>query len=558
MPLSRRSLLRSTVLGAAGLTLGRFALPAHLTTVADAAERFSVPLPIPATLTDPEITLRAAVADVPILPGAPTRMWTFNGTFPGPTIRRPSGTPTRVTVVHDLPAEAGTLTIHHHGNHSASEHDGQPERHVLAPGESRTYVYEHREDGEAERAALQWYHDHSHHRTSFNSWMGLAGFYILDDEVEAALPLPRGAYELPLFITDRSFDADNQLDLRLFANTSPLREVAGTTYLVNGAPTPFADVEPRRYRLRLHNGSGFRLLNLSLLAGAAAVPLAQIGTESGLLPAAVERTTILLGPAERADVIVDFAAFAGQSLVLDSVARPSGLPADPAAAPGGLLQFRVGTAVTEPDAGPVPATLRSLPAWAGDAPAVPDRVWAFGRGVDPATGQQVHTVNGRPFDHARIDAQVELGSVETWLLLNTTPQTHYIHIHDVDWLVLQRNGQAPPAYEAGLKETFRLDPGEFVMVAAKFTDHLGDYMIHCHMLDHEDGGMMTAWQVVARGAGTETTMTAAEHGRVDTLLTAMRRRPGSPAPAALVRALSDAPVRARAGSADLPYRCTLT
>ena len=554
MPLSRRDLLRRAAFGAAGLTLGRFALPTSLTPAAGAAELFATPLPIPPVLADADITLRAAVADVSILPGAPTKMWTFNGTFPGPTIRRPAGESTRVTVVHDLPAEADSLTIHHHGAHTASIHDGLPERETIAPGATRTYVYDHVEGGEPERAALQWYHDHSHHRTSFNSWMGLSGFFILDDAVEAALPLPRGAYELPLHITDRLFDDANQLNNVLFNDPSPLREISGTTYLVNGAPTPFADVEPRRYRLRFHNASGFKLLNLALLDGTTRLPMTQIGTESGLLPAAVDRTAILLGPAERADVVVDFSGFAGKSLVLDSVARSTTLPADAAAVAGGLLQLRVGSTVTEPDAGAVPEQLRPLPAWTADAAAAPDRLWVFGRGIDPETQRQVHTVNGRPFDPARIDAKPELDSVETWLLVNASPKTHYIHIHDVDWVVLRRNGADPEPYEAGLKETFRLDPGEFVTVAAKFTDHLGVYMIHCHMLDHEDGGMMTAWEVVEPGAGTRTTLTAAERQRTNALLAAARRTPGRPAPIALVNQLADTVV-ADAGN---PLYCELT
>ena len=561
--LSRRDFLKRSGAGAAALAAARYtgvgatAAAVLRPTAAGAADPFTRALPLPPVITDANITLRAAPAPVQILDGAPTQMWTFNGTFPGPTIRRPAGETTTVTVVHELPAEANTLTIHHHGGHTASVHDGLPERETIAPGATRTYVYEHMEDGEPERAAMQWYHDHSHHRTSFNSWMGLAGLFILDDAVEAALPLPRGAYELPLFITDRKFTADNQLDKSPYANTSPTREIVGDTYLVNGVPQPFVDVEPRRYRLRVHNGSGFRLYNLALLAGATSVTLTQIGTEAGLLPASTDRTAVLLGPAERADIIVDFSKYAGQTLLLNSVTRPSTtIPKDAAAViPGGLMQFRVGTTVTEADPGALPTQLRALPDWVADAPDVPDRVWAFGRGVN-ASGQQIHTINGRAFDHNRIDARPELGSVETWMLLNVSAQSHYIHIHDVDWVVLSRNGSAPAPEEAGLKETFRLDPGEYVMVASKFTDHLGVYMIHCHMLDHEDGGMMTAWEVVAPGSGTETTLTTPETKRVDTLLGAIRRTPGKAAPLPLVRSLQSMPVSG-AGAVANPYVCRL-
>jgi len=497
MTLSRRDLLRYTAYGALGLGVaGSLAAPARMLGTAEAAPKFGVPLPIPDVLTGNDITLRAAETEVAILPGKPTRMWTFNGAFPGPTIRRPSGQSTRMTVVHDLPVEAKSLTIHHHGSHSASEHDGLPGRHVVQAGTARTYVYRHTEGGEPERAATQWYHDHSHYRTSFNAWMGLGGLFILDDDVDAALPLPSGRYDIPLFITDRTFDGDNQLDLSLFELPPSEREVGGDTYLVNGAHKPYAEVEPRRYRLRFHNGSGFRFYNLVLTVGDDILPVTQIGTESGLLPASAQRKKVLLGPAERADVVVDFTGLDGRRVLLDSIPRDNTTHGDPAALPMGLLEFRVGNEARTAGPGAPPKRLRPLPEWAADVSPVPARNWVFGHGVDPATGRRAHTINGRPFEHHRVDARVELGSVETWLLVNTTMQSHTIHIHDVDWLVLRRNGAPPPAHEAGLKETFRLDPGDQLLVAAKFTDHVGPYMIHCHMLDHEDGGMMATWEVV--------------------------------------------------------------
>jgi spore coat protein A, manganese oxidase len=583
---TRRSLLRrAAALGAwtaaaagGGTTLSL--LDDVLRPVAASAQLptpFAVRLPIPPVLTAPDITLVAAPAEVQVLPGATTRMWTFNGTFPGPTIRRPAGEPTRVTVQHRLPAEADTLTIHHHGAHSAPEHDGGPLEELAIPvGGERTYLYEGVEDGVPERAALQWYHDHSHHRTSLNAYMGLAGLFIYDDEVEARLPLPRGRYEIPLFLTDRTFDEDNQLDLSQYASPASVREVRGMTHLVNGVAEPFVDAEPRRYRLRVHNGAHFALYNLKLAVSssadvaqataAPAVPLLQIGTEAGLLPRSVVRQQVLLGPAERADLVVDLAPYRGQTLVLAVVAprdtsrSAAGLPAQPL--PLGdpvrgtvLMQVRVGTTVTEPDPGPLPEALRPLPDWAADLPGEPSRVFVFGRGVDPAEpGQTPHTINGRPFDHRRVDATPELGSVESWLLLNASQQTHYIHLHDVDWVVVSRNGSPPAPHEAGLKETFKIDPGEYVVVGTKFTDHLGAYMVHCHMLDHEDSGMMTRFDVVPAGAGAPTTLTAAEQVRADRLLAAARRSPGRPIPADLVAALDRTVVVDDGGS---PYVCDL-
>ena len=558
---SRRTLLARAAAGLGALASSRVALVSAgasagvvARATAAAAKPFTRPLPLPQTLTGSEIRLVARPASVPILPGRDTRMWTFNGTFPGPTIRRPAGQRTRVTVVHRLPQKAGPLTIHHHGSHSASKHDGLPFPGLdIPPGGSRTYVYEHREDGKPERAALQWYHDHSHHRTSFNSWMGLGGLFILDDRFEEQLDLPRGRCELPLFITDRRFTDDNQLDTRVFAQPPANREVSGDVYLVNGAVQPYVAVAPRRYRLRVHNGSGFQVYNLALRAKGADVELTQIGTESGLLPAAVTRTYVLLGPAERADLVVDFSDFAGSTLTMESVAWTNTFGSDTAPT-ARLLQFRVGSTARRRDRGKLPRRLRPLPGWVADAPQEPDRVWAFGTGYDLTTAQQAHTVNGRAFDHTRVDAQVALDSVETWLLVNTTSRTHVVHIHDVDWAVLERNGAPPPAHEAGLKETFRLDPGETLTVAAKFSDHLGRYLIHCHMLDHEDGGMMTTWEVVEPGAAASTTLTpAAQHG-VDAVVAATRANPGAPAPRRLVESL---PVARLGPDLGPGYRCTI-
>jgi hypothetical protein len=159
------------------------------------------------------------------------------------------------------------------------------------------------------------------------------------------------------------------------------------------------------------------------------------------------------------------------------------------------MQFRVTR--TAPDAPEVPATLRPAPEI--DPPAGVSRVWTFGLTTNPRTGRPSWAVNGRVFDRDRYDADPKLGSTETWQYVNTTNVTHTIHNHDVDFLLLSRNGRPPDPWEAGLKETFRVDPGESVVVAAKFPDYTGDFMLHCHMLEHEDHGMMTHFRVVGDG-----------------------------------------------------------
>ena len=170
---------------------------------------FSRPLVIPRVLTGSNITLTAAAdATSRSCPAAKTRMWTYNGTFPGPTIRRPAGQTTTVTLVNNLPATAGELTLHNHGNHSTSENDGQPDAFLAAPGGgSVTYTYTGTEAGGNERGAFQWYHDHRMDVTGRNVWMGLAGMYIIDDPADPQT-LPKGEFDVPLLIADRSFDAN--------------------------------------------------------------------------------------------------------------------------------------------------------------------------------------------------------------------------------------------------------------------------------------------------------------------------------------------------------------
>jgi FtsP/CotA-like multicopper oxidase with cupredoxin domain len=519
--LGRRSFLRNAgaaVLGSLGLrAAGGAAIGAAGALVArdaGAAGPFFQKLRLPPVLTGSHVTLVAREAAVQVLPGMPTKMWTFNGSFPGPVIKRPSGTTTRVTVKHRLPRSVGSLTIHHHGSHSASAEDGQPERNVIQPGKERTYTYGFREDGKPERGATQWYHDHSHYRTLRNVWHGLAGFFLLDDGYDVKLGLPTGEFDIPLMLTERTFDPTNNQLTEPFATYSdtdppnpagllsgdaPNDDVSGTRFLVNGVENPYLDVAARRYRFRILNTSPYRPYNLRLSDGS---PMVQVATESGLMPKPVTRTEILLGPGERVEVVVDLSRKAGKRITLDSVERSDPLLPGIVTPVGttSFMELRVTKRAKETSR--VPAALRPLPAWVAQATTQPHRVWVFGAGLDDQ-GRGAWTVNGRAFDHTRVDAHPELGAVETWLLVNASPRTvsHYIHIHDVDWKVLQRNGSAPEPGEDCLKETFRLDPGEVLLIAAKFSDHLGHYMLHCHMLNHEDHGMMTAFEVVKPGQG---------------------------------------------------------
>ena len=461
--------------------------------VGAAAPVFRTRLRIPKQLTGSHITLRAQQADVPILPGRPaTTMYTFDGSWPGPTIRRPVGAKTTVTVVNALPLAFGSISLHLHGDHHSSADDGRPDSDLVAPGRQRAYTFALRDDGKPERAAFSFYHDHRMDSTGRNNWFGLQGMFLTDDPAERRLGLPTGAYDVPLMVADRSFDDASQLTNPFATEQSPPGDATtGTRTLVNGSFLPYEPVSARRYRLRLLNASSFSTFDFHLSDGR---PFTQVGNGSSLLTAPVTRTDILLGPAERADVVVDFAGATGKRITLESIARSDRSVTGIGSQVTPLMQFRVGRPA--PQSPKVPAVLDKLPPLA--VPAAPTMTWALAlgaNGTDPSW-----TVNGKPYDDMRSDATIELGSVQRWALVNTSTITHYVHLHEEAWRTLSRDGRPPPAWEAGFQDTWRLDPGEVVEVAAKVTDFTGPFLIHCHMLDHEDHGMMATFTVVKPGA----------------------------------------------------------
>lgn len=485
------------------------------TSSAAAAVPFQAPLPIPRELTGDRLRIPIREAEAQILPGAKTRLWTYGGTFPGPTVRRPAGERTEVTFHHELPAEVGELSVHLHGGHNRTQFDGQPggltksQPHsfycriprglsarrsgndlLIAPGQRKTYVYDLMEDGRPERSAFQWYHDHRLDRTSPHSWRGLAGMWIVDDELDASLPFPRGERDIPLMIAERTFDRGNQLTDPFTGLRPPADGIVGNSVLVNGAFMPHHWVSARRYRLRILNVSPFRSYDLRLSNGA---PMVQIATDSGLMPAPVRRTEILLGPAERVEVIVDFAAARGETVELRSSGRHGGRNVTGSRTyAGALMQFRVGSARL-PDRTRVPRRLRPLPAWTRWAKRKPDHRWEITIG---GLFKTTWLINGRTFNPARADAFPKLGTTETWEIHNRTSVAHLMHLHHTDWYLLARDGRPPPPWEDCLKDTFFVYPGEKILLAGHFSDYTGKFVVHCHMLDHEDHGLMSQFQVV--------------------------------------------------------------
>ncbi|WP_369229208.1 multicopper oxidase family protein [Streptomyces sp. R21] len=441
-----------------------------------AAEKFQLPLPLPQVLSPYStahgvdryrLTTRPARAQ--ILPGIWTDVLTYGGHFPGPVIRARSGRP--VSVEHRNALTTPT-SVHLHGASVPADDDGSP-MDTIAPGATRRYTYPNRQPH-----ATLWYHDHAHHLESEHVYRGLSGTYLLTDADEAALPLPTGPYDIPLAIRDAALDTDGQL---LYTMGDFQHR---TTLLTNGVAYPRFDVAARTYRLRLLNTSNLRSLRLRL---ADSTEIVQIGSDGGLLPHPHPTDTITLSPGERADTIIDFSRYPlGTQLVLENTLL-SGGPADQL---GQVLRFDI--VRTAPDHNHIPPVLRTLPPLPH-----PTTERTITLSMDEtATPTPRPTSNGRTYDPNRIDTHIHHGASEIWTLTNTnnTPP-HNLHLHLVQFRILERNGQPPTTPETGLKDTVNLMPGETVKIQATFNTYHGTYLYHCHLIDHAAMGMMAQYKI---------------------------------------------------------------
>jgi spore coat protein A, manganese oxidase len=490
---------------------------------------------------------------------------------------------------------------HLHGGHVDPEFDGHPNAWISndpaaqtglpadpvsgrpARPNGNTVTYTYRNDQPANQL---WYHDHAMGITRLNVYAGLAANYLLRDSNEESLNLPKGGYEIPLVIQDKSFNEDGSLryDANPLLNASGTEvtdssgkpvlssnpEFFGNVITVNGKAWPFLNVEPRRYRFRVLNGSDSRFYNLWLEAtdstGAAiAVPdgaITQIGTDGGLLQVAVpnigsdEENPLLLSLAERADLIVDFSKFpAGARITVRNDAAtpfPSGTAVDSLATTSKIMQFRVNQPLNGSDSSAVPANPRTLTPLAAplqtrylDLQEKTDQYFLFDPTTGTSTARLMILLNGLKFDDPVTETPL-VGSVEDWVIINDTNDMHPIHLHQVDFEVIEKGsvqagsyhprlGGGPPdpagiilvpnaepgpgvlvansasdeSYyrlqpgEMGLKDTVRVPPGDeasnsqgYVRIRARF-DILGTYMWHCHILAHEDHEMMRPFRVVA-------------------------------------------------------------
>jgi spore coat protein A, manganese oxidase len=480
--ISRRTLLT----GGAALLAGSCSVPrggANVETESSAGtllrstaklpEPFTVPLPIPPVLRDSdhhEVTQRPA--EVEILPGMKTTVWGYNGIFPGPTIESRRG---RRTVVRHTNELTVPVVVHLHGGRTPAEHDGYPTDYVR-PGSAREYVYPLDQP-----AATLWYHDHRMDFTGPQVYRGLAGFHLVRDDEEDALPLPRGEREVPLMITDRAFAEDGSFAYPSRSDGPGVENdymsgVLGDCVLVNGAPWPVMEVTNTSYRFRILNASNARRYRLALEPGA---PFVQIGSDQGLLPAPVSHDELRIAQAERFDVVVDFSRYqVGEEITMVNRLGDEGT--------ANVMRFVVARRGREDSR--IPSRLTEFQPLSTSDVAV-EREFEFRRGGAAHHGPTLWTVNGEPFSENTIAATPKLGTVERWRL-HAKNVAHPIHIHLAPFQVVN-----PGGYATGWKDTVDLGSGDRAEVLLRFDGYRGKYVFHCHNLEHEDMMMMANFVV---------------------------------------------------------------
>ena len=484
----------------------------------------------------------------------PTPLWAYDdgsglagqaGSF-GMAVAAQSGTPLEISFTHALPAtypdwlpvdtretplgNQVRLMTHLHGGFVAGDSDGNPwvTPNGFGPGETQTVFYSNQQPQMP--ASLLWFHDHGLGATRLNVIAGLAAAYILRDEFDTGLEpnpigIPGGPYEIPLVIQDRQFNEDGSF--RYPTSDIPgvvwIGEYFGDVMLVNGKVWPFLDVEPRLYRFRILNGCNARILNLDI-PGAR---MWQIGAEGGLWDVPVPVTRLVLAPAERADVLVDFSRLAGAMLPIKNLnpPKPISTPAPPLTQ---VMQIRVGRTVTQrgPTSIPVllPGRAANLP-----GPVAATRYITLNE-IGAETAQWVLLLNADDFEEPPTETP-RVGTTEDWVYINLTGDTHPMHTHLVTVQVVGRTPFDAAAYqesygepfgvpggidptpfatgpmeppdptERGFKDTVRVNPGYFTTVRAKYELPEGvttpqSYVYHCHILEHEDNDMMRPFTVI--------------------------------------------------------------
>ena len=501
MELSRRDLIKVGLFSSAALMLPAERVARTKLAVANRLPQSKLPEPFTMPWKTPPAAPKTTVngvdyftitqqqTKVNILPDRQTTIWGYNGITPGPTIYVDQHRPAVVRQICALPERHPELgynvwtSTHLHGSCSLPQYDGYASD-TTTPGSFKDYRYPNIQD-----ARTLWYHDHGVHITAENAYMGLAAQYILHDPVEQALPIPHGQYDVPFTLKDVMFQDSG--DLVIDDNNE--NGIYGDVVLVNGVPWPKMEVEPRKYRFRMLNACVSRSFDLSLDTGE---PLTVIGTDGGLMPHPQPCAHVKIGMAERYEVVIDFSKYQpGQRVVMRNTSPKNNIDYDTTDI---VCAFVVGSHVTDPRNNEIPQDLnpnmRVMDLKASDASVTRNMRFERKGGGWTVNGQTWEDVVNS--DYELTVANPAYGDVEIWELENPGGGWfHPVHIHLVDFKVLDRNGRPPEPYEQGPKDVVYVGESEKVRVIMRFENQRGKYMMHCHNLVHEDHDMMVQFEV---------------------------------------------------------------
>ena len=521
MELNRRDLLKVGLFGSAALMLPAERIARTKLAVADRMPHSALPEPFTMPWAVPPLAqktsvgntdyfwLRQVQAQVNILPdkSKPTTIWGYANRFgapctPGPTIYVDQTRPAVVRQACELPDRHPQLgykvwtSTHLHGSCSLPEYDGYASD-ITTPGAFKDYHYPNIQD-----ARTLWYHDHGVHITATNAYMGLAAQYVLHDPFEQSLPIPHGQYDVPLTLKDVMFQESGEL----LIDDNDESGIYGDVILVNGVPWPKMQVEPRKYRFRVLNASVSRSYDLSLDTHE---PLIVIGTDGGLMPHPQYCSHVKVGMAERYEIVIDFAKYRpGQQVVLRNTSPKNNIDYETTDV---VMAFEVTGIVHDTRNNEVPQDLnpnmKVMGLTEADAvrdPEDPSRPLV--RNIRFERENSHWTVNGQTWEDF-VNSGYELtianpgqNDVEIWELENPGGGWfHPVHIHLVDFRILDRDGKPPEDYEKGPKDVAYVGESEKVRVIMRFEHQVGKYMMHCHNLVHEDHDMMVQFEVGTGG-----------------------------------------------------------
>lgn len=474
-------------------------------------------LAIPDTLSGTNFNLTILDTSKVFYPNFTTNTFGVNTNYLGPTLLLNQGDSVSIHIINQL---MDTTTIHWHGMHVSASNDGGPHI-IIPPGTTWNPQFKVRD-----HAAMYWYHPHMHMMTNLHATLGAAGVIIVRDTIESSLNLPRryGVDDFPLVIQSKCFDAAKQM-------------VIGNAYdsvmMVNGTTNAYLPTPAQVIRFRLLNASSERVYNMGLQNNQ---QFFQIGTDGGLLNAPVALTRLRLAPGERAEILIDFTGMNGQTVNLKSYASefPNAIygAAQPGMGPGqvipgytsnplngadyNIMSFNVVTQTISPVTTIPAGLITNIPWPIGSANAFKTLTFTPVN-MGPTAIQGPFLINNTSFDMGVVNYTIPFDNIEIWTLTNQSPISHPFHIHDVQFYITEINGSTPPPNMQGRKDVVlvpAMQTVKFITKFESFCDSMGMYMYHCHMLPHEDEGMMGQFVVTCPAAASENEL----HSIADDLL----------------------------------------